>query len=272
MTTEAITIRNDRAQLPVKTFEDLARAGTLLAQSGMFGVANAAAGFVVVATCHQQGISLMEFGRTYHIIDGRPSMRADAMLADLRKAGGSYKIVENSVTRAAALFFFEDQEIPFEYAIEDAKRTGDCFMKDGKTLKHTWQKRPEDMLWARMVSRAVRRLAPEINAGLYPPEEVSDMDGDRQTRASVEISEDEALRRAKVVTSEAVEAAQSVAQEAAPIPDASVCPDGFGDYSGHPWAEMDAETLQAALEADGLGHAHRAAIRLVMGERKEGAA
>ena len=85
-------------------------------------------------------------------------MRADAMLAEFRNRGGKYKIVENSQTRAAAEVEFEGQKLPFEFTMEDAKRTGDCFKGDGKTLKLTWQKRPDDMLWARMVSRMVRRL------------------------------------------------------------------------------------------------------------------
>ena len=60
-------------QLPTTSLAEIVKAGELLAQSNMFGVQNPAAGFVVVATCHQQGISLMEFNRTYHIVDGRPS-------------------------------------------------------------------------------------------------------------------------------------------------------------------------------------------------------
>jgi hypothetical protein len=152
--TELATI--NRNALPANSLADLATAGQLLAKSRMFGVDNDAAGFVVVATCYQQGISLMEFHRTYHIVEGRPSMRADAMLAEFRKRGGKYKIVENSQTRAAAEVEFEGQKLPFEFTMDDAKRTGDCFKSDGKTLKLTWQKRPEDMLWARLVSRMVR--------------------------------------------------------------------------------------------------------------------
>ena len=71
--------------LPVNTFAELVEAGKLLATSQAFGAVNPAAGFLIVATCHQQGISLMEFHRTYHMVDGKPSMRADAMLAERNK-------------------------------------------------------------------------------------------------------------------------------------------------------------------------------------------
>jgi hypothetical protein len=241
--------------LPVRSMNELAVAGELLAQSGMFGIQNAAAGFVVAATCHQQGISLMEFQRTYHIVEGKPSMRADAMLAEFRKRGGRYTIVENTVTRAAAQFEFEGNKIPAEFTIEDAQRTGDCFKSDGKTIKHTWAKRPEDMLWARMVSRAVRRLCPEIVAGLYTPEEVCDFDDRPARREPVEIAPEVAAVRAGGIVDQI---------------DYTICPIGGAEWKGRSWNEFQTELLEAALgSADpAMTHTHKAAIRVVLEERK----
>jgi len=250
-----------RTPMPVGSMAELATAGELLAQSGMFGINNPGAGFVVAATCHQQGISLMEFQRTYHIVDGRPTMKADAMLAEFRKRGGKYKIVANDIDRAEADFEFEGVAFRGAYTMDDAKRTGDCFKSDGKTLKHNWEKRPDDMLWARMVSRSVRRLCPEIVAGLYTPEEVSDFN---------DAAQDAAPRQARVLTTEEVtqrvKPVQPVAQS--PSIDYTVCPPGFGEFSGKPWADMDDETLAMAEKADGLTATHRAAIRVVAEERK----
>jgi hypothetical protein len=261
--TTALTIRGQA--LPAKSMGELATAGELLAQSGMFGIKNAAGGFVVAATCYQQGISLMEFHRTYHIVEGRPSMRADAMLAEFRKAGGRYKIVENSQTRAAAEFTFEGQVLAFEFTMDDAKRTGDCLRGDGK-VKEIWTKRPEDMLWARMVSRAVRRLCPEINAGVYAPEEVMDFDTPQRApgAAPTPINEDEAARRAKRVVAEAV--TEFIADDPA-----SVCPIGGEGYDGKPWTEFDTDELHAALGTDApeMTDAHKAAIKMVLEERGE---
>jgi hypothetical protein len=259
------------AQLPTNSMQEIAVAGDLLARSGMFGVKNAAAGFVVVATCHQQGISLMEFHRTYHIVEGRPSMRADAMLAEFRKAGGRYKIVENSQTRAAAEVTFEGQKLMFEYTIEDAMRTGDCLRGDGK-VKEIWTKRPEDMLWARLVSRFVRRLCPEINAGVYTPEEVRDFDDTpHHATAAAPISADEAARRAKVVTPEFVAPAQTTAAEGVDITDPSVCPIGGEGYAGRAWDEFENDELTAALESENpaMTIEHRKAIWLVVKQREE---
>lgn len=247
-----------KATLPVERMSDLQAIGDAIAQSGMFGVKNAASGLVVAATCHQQGITLMEFQRTYHIVEGRPSMRADAMLAEFRKLGGKVKIVENNTTRAAADFTFEGHTYPFEYTLEDAKRTGDALKGDG-TIKQMWQKRPEDMLWARLVSRSVRRLAPEICSGLYTPEEVSDFE-DRPARGAdpSPITVDDALARAKVVQAGDI------------MDDANYCPIGGEKYEGVAWANMDGEILSYALNSDApeITEKHRAAIRAEIAKRE----
>ena len=263
----AVAVRNIAA-LPMNSMGDLADTGALLAQSGMFGINNAAAGFVVAATCHQQGISLMEFHRTYHIVEGRPSLRADAMLAEFRKRGGEYEITENSITRAAAHFSFEGNERDFEFTMDDARRTGDCFKADGKTLKHNWAKRADDMLWARMVSRAVRRLCPEINAGLYSPEEMQEGDGDAAARPPMRVLTPEEVQT-RIASAKTVTA--TLAATSATLPDCTRVPDGFGDVSGKPWAELDDDMLGIALECAELDAGYKAAIRLVLEERKGGA-
>lgn len=267
-TTQGQQLARYTAQLPTTSMAEIAKAGQLLAQSGMFGVKNDAAGFVVVATCHQQGISLMEFHRTYHIVEGRPSMRADAMLAEFRKAGGRYKIIENSRTRAAVEVTFEGQMYPFEYTMDDARRIGDCLSSDGK-LKYNWQKRPEDMLWARLVSRFVRRLCPEINAGAYTPEETQDFDDSPRT-APTPITADEALRRAKVVTPD-VEPTTSVVEGGVDATNSDICPVGGEGYAGKPWGEFNDDELTAALEFDdpAITDAHKDSILAVLEERRE---
>jgi hypothetical protein len=189
-------------------------------------------------------------------------MRADAMLAEFRKAGGRYKILENSQTRAAAEFTFEGQVLAFEFSIEDARRTGDCLAGDGR-VKTIWQKRPEDMLWARMVSRAVRRLCPEINAGVYAPEEVSDFGGATQ-RGAAPITKAEAARRATTVKPEF-----EVAPESGYDP--GVCPIGGEEYEGLAWTAFASDQLRAALESDApeITPTHRAEINLVLDARGE---
>jgi len=242
---------------------ELVEIGKLLSQSNIFGACNPAAGFVIAATCHQQGISPLEFGRTYHIVDGKPSMRADAMLAEFRKKGGKYKIVENSMTRAAIEATFEGQTLTFAYTIEDGKRTGDALKSNGHT-KDNWVKRPDDMMWARVVSKMVRRLCPEINAGLYPPEEVADFTEKREVEP---ITPEEAARRAKSVAADVSEPVTVPVVVATEV-DYTRCPDGFGDFSGKLWSEFDEDMLRAASEHPDLSEQHKEHIKAVLNGRR----
>lgn len=161
-------------ELPINSVADLEKIGALVAQSGA-GVPNAAAGFMVAATCHQSGITLFDYLRTYHTIQNRPTMRADAMLAEFRKRGGRYRIVEISDSRAAIHVEFEGEKYDFEFTMQEAEHAGYPFRngRDG-SLKDNWRSSPSDMLWARLTSKTVRRLCPEIVAGIYTPEETQD--------------------------------------------------------------------------------------------------
>lgn len=161
--------------MPVDSIADLVSVGELLARSGMFGNINPAAGFVIATTCHQSGMTLFDYNRTYHTIQNRPSMRADAMLAEFRKRGAKHRIVENSNERAAVEISYEGVTSTFQFTMDDARAAGYPYADKGKTtLKDNWKNNPAAMLWARCISIAVRRLCPEINAGIYTPEETQD--------------------------------------------------------------------------------------------------
>lgn len=243
--------------LPVREMSDLAIVGQAIAQSGMFGVKNQQGGMVIAVTCHQQGITLMDYHRTYHTIDGRPSMKADAMLAGFRKAGGKYAIIENSLTRAAAKFTFEGKTYDFAYTLDDAMRTHDCLNAKGE-VKDIWKKRPDDMLWARLVSRAVRRLTPEVNAGLYTPEEVQDFDPPPATAKVEVITPNDAASRASALAKPAETFSK------ADCPD--LCPIGEGEFLYKPWHDFDSVSLEQAFRSENpritADHKHQIAVIL----------
>jgi hypothetical protein len=258
-------VRSSGTAMPIASMADLTRAGEAVAQSGMFGVTNAGAGMVVVATCQSQGISLMEFARMYHIIDGKPSMRADAMLAEFRKRGGRYRMIENSVNRAAAAFEFEGVNIEFAVTMDDAKRTGDAFKSDGKTLKHNYAHRADDMLWARMVSKAVRRLCPEIVYGLYSPEETGDFSQERggaPNREPVQITVEAAKARQQQVQPQETTIIEPVAV------DYEVCPIKASAHCNMRWEDLSNATLRDLWDCPELTDQHREVIARVVEARQ----
>jgi len=75
----------DRIADPLEAID---RMGEYLAKSGMFGCEKVEQGKVIAMACLSEKKNPMDIARTYHIIDGRLSMRADAMLAEFRNRGG----------------------------------------------------------------------------------------------------------------------------------------------------------------------------------------
>lgn len=145
-------------------------------------------GEAVALTCLCEGLTPVDYRRRYHTIDGKPTMRADAMLAEFRmNHGGDYEIVERSANRAAInLIDHKQRSYPFEFTWEDClksrwpwksgKGPGANPETDIKTNYSTPVDR-RNMLWARLVSDAIRAVCPELVAGVYTPEEMEDAAG-----------------------------------------------------------------------------------------------
>lgn len=143
--------------------------GTWFAQSGMLGVKSNTQGAVLAMTCIAERISPLEFARTYHIIDGKPSMRADAMQSRFMDKGGKIKWLTYSDTEARAVFGYDGNECEMAFTMDDAKRAGLIRAGSG------WEKHPDAMLRARLVSKAIRMICPTVCAGVYTPEEMEDI-------------------------------------------------------------------------------------------------
>jgi len=155
--------------------------GKLFGQSGMFGCKSDAQGAVLAMAAMMEKKNPIELMRTFHIIDGKLSMRADAMLAELRQAGGEYNWISvcddvkfDDRTRlpvsGEAVMHIKNKKVEgdVKYTIADALHAGLVKPNGG------WQKNPDAMLRARVISKAMRMYAPEVVAGYYTPEEVSD--------------------------------------------------------------------------------------------------
>lgn len=165
----------DRVSDPLAYAE---RMGLALARSGMFGSNfNAEAGMVVAMTCLCERITALDFLRTYHIIQGRPTMQADAMLAEFRNRGGKHKQIKSTPDQAVIeLTDSSGTSNTFSVTWEDAKQENwtQVVDKNGEVhIKENWQGplSRQDMLWHTVCKRAVRRMAPEIAYGVYTPDE-----------------------------------------------------------------------------------------------------
>jgi len=169
----------DRISDPIVYAEKM---GAALAKSGMCGLPNEEAGMIIAMTCLCDGITPMDYMRRYHTINGKPSMRSDAMLAEFRiNHGGNHKVVERSPDRSTIRLISRDESIDeFSLTWDEAQEAGWPYYVDKKgevATKDTWDSRRgrQTMLWARVVSDAIRTVCPEVNAGVYTPEEMADI-------------------------------------------------------------------------------------------------
>lgn len=157
----------------------VAELGKLFHQSSIMGVNTPGDGAVLALTCMCEGITPLEFAKTYHIIKGKPSMRADMMAAKFKGSGGKidWHNLGDDGKAAEATFSFDGQSHKIAYTIDDARNV---IGKDDKgndridAPDSNWRKDRGAMLRARLITKAIRILAPEIIAGVYTPEELED--------------------------------------------------------------------------------------------------
>lgn len=154
--------------------------GEMIAGSGMFGCTKTEQGMVLAMQCLAEGKAPLELAKTYHIIEGKLTMRADAMLGRYLASGGKVKWTERSDKRVAATWICDGNEVEIAVTIDEMVKNG-VAVGNGNKLKTNWQRFPRQMLTARNISEAIRLLMPQIVAGIYTPEEVSDFsNNDRQ--------------------------------------------------------------------------------------------
>jgi len=241
---ELVKSNAQTAIAPIANMSEFLSLAQEFEKSGMFGCTQPGQGAVLLSTCMTDRISPIEFIRTYHLIEGKPAMRADAMLAKFTQQGGKYKILSFTEDKAAAVFNFGDNEITMSMTMKEAEAAGLTHSKAGK-IKDNWKSFPRQMLWARVVSSAIRLVAPGIVAGIYTPEEVQDFD----KAAAIEPS---AIRvEAKDVVLPVEPKQEETEQKDEPAPkqaeasESNICP--CGKVAGKSWAELPTETLLTIL-------------------------
>jgi hypothetical protein len=128
------------------------------------------AAFTLMLTCQADGLHPGHALRRYHVIDGKLSMRADAMQAEFQRQGGKVRWLSRTDERVAAEFSHAaGGTIEVEW---DKARAVQAGLWD----KSNWKKYPRQMLSARVISEGVRTILPGVVVGIYTPEEVQDFD------------------------------------------------------------------------------------------------
>ena len=163
------------ALVPVDQVERMAIA---VAKSGLFGVKTPDQAMALMLIAQAEGLHPAIAARDYHIIQGRPALKADAMLARFQTAGGRVKWLSMTDQRVAGEFSHpQGGSVEIEWTIDMAKRAG-------LTKNPTWTQYPRAMLRARCISEGIRTVFPGVVVGTYTPEEVEDMPAAPQAAAA----------------------------------------------------------------------------------------
>ncbi len=156
--------------VPAMTVSDVEKVAGAIARGGLFGSKDPYAVLTLCLLAQAEGQHPAVVFRDYHIISGKPSKKAEAMLRDFLSAGG--KIEWHALTDEIADATFSHPaggtaRISWDHArAVKAQLAGNAMYK----------KFPRQMLRSRVISEGVRTIYPGATSGLYVPEEVSQFD------------------------------------------------------------------------------------------------
>lgn len=160
----------NKSQAPVIPFSDLERMATAFAKSNLFGIKNTDQAIALMLIAQAEGLHPAAAARDYYIVNGKPTLKADSMLARFQQAGG--KVVWNAYTDTEVTGTFSHPaggSATVSWTIAQAKAAG-------LTGKDVWKQYPRAMLRARVISEGIRTVYPGVSVGVYTPEEVEDFD------------------------------------------------------------------------------------------------
>jgi len=150
-------------------FEQQRLMAEAIVKSGLFGIKSADQALALMALCEAEGMHPMRAVQEYHVIQGRPALKADAMLARFQARGGSVKWISYTDDKVSGEFSHpQGGTLLVEWTIARAKTAGIAG-------KDNWKNYPRAMLRSRCISEGVRAIAPGVATGIYTVDEVQDM-------------------------------------------------------------------------------------------------
>lgn len=153
------------ALVPISDIQQMA---TAVAKSGLFGIKTPDQGVALMLIAQAEGLHPAIAARDYHVIQGRPALKTDAMLARFQQAGGRVDWKVYSDAEVTGVFSHpQGGSLEVSWTIEMAR-------KIGLAGKDNWKSYPRAMLRARCISEGIRSVFPGCVVGVYSVEETQD--------------------------------------------------------------------------------------------------
>jgi hypothetical protein len=163
-------MENTNGTTSIIPFSEVEKMGNVIAKSQLFGVKTPDQAIALMLIAQAEGSHPAIAARDYHIIQGRPSLKSDAMLSRFQQSGG--KVAWEKVTDEEVTGIFSHSSGGSLSITWDMKRAKLAEL----TGKDNWKKYPRQMLRARVISEGIRSVYPACISGFYAPEEVQDIE------------------------------------------------------------------------------------------------
>jgi len=158
---------------------DIQTMAEVAAKSKMFGFKSTEEAMAIMLLCQAENLHPAIAMRDFHVIQGRPALKADAMLARFQQAGGAVKWETYTDEQVTGIFSHpQGGSLEVTWTLAKAKLIGIA-------NKDNWKNYSRAMLRARCVSEGIRSVYPGCVVGVYTPEEVADFTPSREVQASV---------------------------------------------------------------------------------------
>lgn len=161
------------------TLAEMERAADAMARSGFYGIKTKEEGLALMMVGQADGIHFAAAVRDYHVIGGRPALKADAMLARFQAAGGKVEWTK-----------YTDDEVEGKFSHPSGGSVTVSWDKArvalaGLSTSPNHTKYPRAMKRSRCISEGVRTVHPGTAIGVYTVEEMQDMEYSETPRTQV---------------------------------------------------------------------------------------
>jgi len=228
--------------VPVPSFSmpDIERVALAIAKGGLFGSNDPNAVLTLCLLAQAEGQHPAVVFRDYHIIQGKPAKKADAMLRDFVSSGG--KVEWHTLDDATADATFSHPgggTVRIDWTMERARQA--------QLATPMWKKYPRQMLRSRVISEGVRTVYPGATSGLYEVGEVQDIVAEQPQRQAPP------AQTVEVADEQPQESEQGRARQPAlkgPIKTRAAVRIAYGNFCRDLEACADEEMLEAFLASE----------------------
>ena len=253
-----------------ETLKDLWRMAQYFSASKLFAFKTPEEAMAMMLIAHAEGRHPALAVRDYHIIQNRPALKSEAMLARFQQAGGIVTWSSHTDDRVAGRFI-HPQSCPEGVDIEwDVARA----TKAKLINKDNWVNYRRAMLRARVISEGVRAAYPACICGFYSPEELEDLPVVKA--ADFSVPEEKPVSKTESLKNRLTHRAQrplaedlADARESDPAPAPATTPATEALAEPEPVAEPVAEPLAgpAPVNADVLTRKEKVFVRMLGSKR-----